>query len=287
MWNEGEILQPSALDPGVLEFTPAEPAQIVCVERCNICNRANFEDYYYVNNQTACPKCAGEAREGLPSDSRAAFARGLMLGLIAAALGLLLYASFTIVTNIHIGFMALVIALIVPAAILKGSNGIGGQRYQIAAVLLTYFAISASAVPVKVVTAFEHHFQKVSVQRSVADAGDRGATENRGDSPNLETRLQRAVVKLAVMGLASPFLEIHDPLHGLLELLILIVALRIAYHLAAARPLEVDGPYSVSSTPEMEPGRAWTQPEPTSFGERSPVPVLHQAQEADPARGLI
>src|SRR6266700_767233 len=131
MWNEGEILQPSALDPDVLQFTPAKPAQIVCLERCHICNKITFENYYSVNKRTACPKCAGEAREGLPSDSRAAFARGLALGLVAAALGLMLYASFTIVTNIHIGFIALVIAVIVPIAILKGSNGIGGPRYQI------------------------------------------------------------------------------------------------------------------------------------------------------------
>jgi hypothetical protein len=248
MWNEGEILQPSALDPGVLQFTTAKPARIACVEPCHICNRSILENYYYVNNQAACSKCAGEAREGQPSDSKAAFARGLYLGLAAAMLGLALYAAFTIVTNIHIGYMALVIALIVPTAILKGSNGIGGTRYQIAAVLLTYFAISVSAVPVKVVHAFQHQTHKVAAQRFVAPAGDQGLTQTQGDLPSAETRLQRAVVRLAVLGLASPFLAIHDPLHGLVELLILIAGLRIAFQLAAARPLEVDGPHSTSST---------------------------------------
>jgi len=287
MWNEGQILEPSALDPGVLQSTTAKHAHVACVEPCHICNRVVFETYYYVNNRPACPRCAGEAREGLPTDSRASFVRGLFLGLVAAALGLILYASFTIVTNIHVGFMALAVALIVPAAILKGSNGIGGTRYQIAAVLLTYFAISLSAVPVKVVDVFEHHFQKVAAQKGVSTAGDHAVTQSPADLPSIETRLQSAALKLTVLGLASPFLEIHDPLHGLLDLVILIVALRIAYQLAAERPLEVDGPYSVSSTSQMESGMAWTQPELPSIGQHSLVPALHPAQEADPARGLI
>ncbi len=247
MWNEGETLQPSALDPRVLQFATAKPAPIPCVERCRICSRFIFEDYYFVNNQVACAKCAGEAREGQPSDSHAAYARGLVLGLVAAMLGLALYAAFTIVTNVHIGYMALAIALIVPNAILKGSNGIGGLRYQIAAVLLTYFAISVSAVPIKVADVLQHRMQTVAKQKFVAGAGDQGVTANLRSLPNAQTDLQRVVVKLAVLGLASPFLEIHDPLHGLLGLLILIAGLRIAYRLAAARPLEVDGPYHVSS----------------------------------------
>jgi hypothetical protein len=280
MWNEGEILEPSALDPGVLQFTTVEPARIACAEPCQICSKIILADYYYVNNQTACAKCAGEAREGQPSDSRAAFARGLFFGTAAAILGVMLYSSFTVFTNIHIGFMALAIALIVPTAILKGSNGIGGTRYQIAAVLLTYFAISVSAVPVKVVDAFEHRFQKVATQKVVVDAGDRGVTENPGDLPNIETRLQRAAVRLAVLGIASPFLGIDDPLRGLLGLVILIVALRVAYQLAGERPFEVDGPYTLSSTSEKQPG-------PVCKGQRSVASALHQAQEADPARGLL
>ena len=33
-------------------------------------------------------------------------------------------------------------------AIMKGTNGIGGRRYQIAAVALTYAAVSLSAIPI-------------------------------------------------------------------------------------------------------------------------------------------
>jgi hypothetical protein len=55
-------------------------------------------------------------------------------------------------------------------------------------------------------------------------------------------------LKLLMLGLASPFLELEDPLHGLIGLVILFVGLRIAFQLTAARPLDVDGPYRVTAS---------------------------------------
>jgi hypothetical protein len=55
-----------------------------------------------------------------------------------------------------------------------------------------------------------------------------------------------AVAQLLLIGLASPFLELQDPLHGLIGLVILFVGLQIAWRIAAGNPLlNVEGPYSV------------------------------------------
>jgi hypothetical protein len=51
---------------------------------------------------------------------------------------------------------------------------------------------------------------------------------------------------LALFGIASPFLELADPIHGLIGLVILFVGLSIAFRLTASKPLDVDGPYSVT-----------------------------------------
>jgi hypothetical protein len=48
--------------------------------------------------------------------------------------------------------------------------------------------------------------------------------------------------------MASPFLELQDPVHGLIGLVILFVGLRIAYQMTTARPLEVDGPYRLAAS---------------------------------------
>jgi hypothetical protein len=135
------------------QFATAEYAHIPNTERCRICNGAISGEYFRVNSQMACGKCAQEAREGQPSDSHAAFARGLLMGMGAALVGLIIYSTFAIATGMTIGYLALVVGWLVAKGMMKGSNGMGGRRYQIAAVLLTYAAISLSAIPIWITVA--------------------------------------------------------------------------------------------------------------------------------------
>src|SRR5579864_7686803 len=137
-----------AATPDIPQFSTAEYANVPGTERCRICGNVIAGEYYRVNTQMACSKCAGEAKQGQPTDSHAAFARGLLLGAGAAVLGLILYATVVIVTGWSIGYLALAVGWLVAKGIMKGSNGMGGRRYQIAAVVLTYAAISLAAVPV-------------------------------------------------------------------------------------------------------------------------------------------
>src|SRR5260370_14274134 len=139
-------------------------------------------EYYRVNNQMAGGKCAGEAREGQTFDSHAAFARALLVGAGAALLGLILYAAFTIATNFYFGYIALGVGWLVAKAMLKGSNGIGGRRYQIAAVLLTYTAISVAAVPIGIAGAIKQQKEKVAQQKRA----DQAATNSGANSGSTE-----------------------------------------------------------------------------------------------------
>jgi len=50
-----------------------------------------------------------------------------------------------------------------------------------------------------------------------------------------------------MIGLASPFLALTNPVQGAIGLFILFIGLRIAWQLTQARSLSVDGPYSVTS----------------------------------------
>lgn len=243
MPNEQETEQTPA--PDMPQFATAEYAHVPGTERCRICNKVIFDDYYRVNGQMACAKCAGEARQGMPSDSHAAFARALLLGGGAAVLGMALYAAFTITTSFYFGYIALGVGWLVAKAMLKGSNGIGGRRYQIAAVLLTYGAISVAAVPIGVAGVVKHKNDK-AVQQKQADDATTGSAQDSGSSENAgrsRSGIGGLLVQLVLSGLASPFLELQDPVHGLIGLVILFVGLRIAWQMTAARPLEVDGPY--------------------------------------------
>jgi hypothetical protein len=55
---------------------------------------------------------------------------------------------------------------------------------------------------------------------------------------------------LTLLGLASPFLELQDPFHGAIGLVILFVGMRFAWQQTGARKIDVVGPFqSRASTP--------------------------------------
>lgn len=232
------------------QFATAEYAHIPGTERCRICSNLISGEYYRVNGQMACATCAGQAREGQPTDSHAAFARGLLLGAGAAVLGLILYSTVGIVTGWTIGYVALAVGWLVAKAMMKGSNGIGGKRYQIAAVVLTYAAISISAVPISIASAIKedqssHSRQSASNPQTSSNA-DTSSGSPEGDQSGTAPSLGAAALQLLLVGIASPFLDLADPAHGLIGLFILFIGLSIAFRLTAAKPLDVDGPYSVT-----------------------------------------
>jgi hypothetical protein len=58
-----------------------------------------------------------------------------------------------------------------------------------------------------------------------------------------------ALGQLALLGLASPFLELQDPVHGVIGLIILLVGLRIAWKMTHddGQQMQIDGPYGNTS----------------------------------------
>ena len=247
------------LSQGTPQFSTAEYGHIPGTERCQICNNLLAGDYYRVNGLMACAQCATDAKNGQPRDSHAAFTRGLLLGIGAAVVGLIAYATFTIITGWYIGFIALGVGWFVAKAIKKGSSGLGGRRYQIAAVLLTYAAISMAAVPIGIAYMIKeskiHKQAQTQQQTDAAGSADsqQAQTADQAAQPDQPAESKKqgsygaAVMQLLFLGLASPFLELQDPGHGFIGLIILFVGLRIAWQLTASAPLEVDGPYSQSA----------------------------------------
>jgi hypothetical protein len=148
--------------------------------------------------------------------------------------------------------VALAVGWLVGKGITKGANGMGGRRYQIAAVGLTYLAISLSAIPIGISYAMKH--EPSSPQSTLAGkttAANAPSQESAGSTPaqadgETHAGLGPMIGQLLLMGVASPFLELQDPAHGIIGLVILFVGLSIAFRLTASKPLAVDGPYSVT-----------------------------------------
>jgi hypothetical protein len=173
----------------------------------------------------------------------------MLFGIGAAVVGMAGYAGFTILTGLYIGYVSLAVGWLVGKAIMLGSKGIGGKRFQIAAVILTYAAVSLAAVPIALFYHQKAKSQSESVQTQQQQSSANPET-NQPDHTEAKSKLSfgAAILQLLIIGLASPFLELQDPLHGIIGLIILMVGIRIAWQITAGtRRAKIEGPYENSS----------------------------------------
>ncbi|HWR17589.1 MAG TPA: hypothetical protein VN577_22360 [Terriglobales bacterium] len=246
---------------------------------CVLCNQAVGSPYYRVNGEQACSRCAETEMAELANGTKN-YSRALLFGIGAAIVGLIGYATFAIVTGWVIGFLSLGVGWIVGKAMLKGSRGMGGRKYQITAVLLTYAAVSMSAIPVWVAQIAKEkknaqpqaqvHVQpqSQSTQSSITQSNGDAVPDpmaSREAQPAADTaqtgsdttsqaaaeakpekapmNFGKAIAMLVGIGLASPFLELASPLHGIIGLFILFIGMQLAWKMLARPKLQIDGPF--------------------------------------------
>lgn len=210
-----ELEKPSAPPVARAQYTRAESAPAAASQNCQICLNQLPLEFFKLNGRSICPDCATKVKAGQGGDEHAAFVRGLFYGAGAAAAGLVFYAGFTIATHFYLGYVAVAVGWLVGKAMMTGSNGVGGRRYQIAAVALTYGSISLAAIPIM-----------------IADL-----------APAQEVDWVGKLPQLLVWGIFSPFIEVTAGITGLIGLVILFAGIRFAWRTTAAKPLVVSGPY--------------------------------------------
>ena len=211
--------------------------------QCKTCGRSVGGSYFRVNGAMTCSDCAKQTAGMQPTDSHSVFVRGMVFGLIGAMIGLVLYSAVGIITGLEIGYVSIAVGYIVGRAVLFGTAGIGGRRYQILAAVLTYCAVSMSAVPISLSQVFQQQQQTTKAAQPVSAKSD-AAGETEFDSEPTAFGLLTSVVVLTAIGLFSPVLGMADPLSGLIGLVILFVGLRIAWSLTEGNPVKIMGPYT-------------------------------------------
>jgi hypothetical protein len=135
--------------------------------------------------------------------------KAVLFGIIAAILGCIAYAAFTIVTHITIGFVALFLGAFIAKSMLRATDGVGGRNYQIAAVVLTYLSVSMAEL--------------VEILWQLHSRGT--------DLSHISLRGYAVLLRI---GLTSPFLDLTGNFFsGLIGLFILYLAMQSAWKVAA------------------------------------------------------
>jgi hypothetical protein len=241
-------------DPqNVPQFETAEFQEQSGADACCICHQHIYGSYYRINGSRACLECSERLKAQKPKDTHAVFSRAILFGLGGALLGLILYSGVGILLHLEIGYVSLAVGYLVGKAMMKGSGDIGGRRYQWIAVVLTYAAVSLSAVPVAIVQYTHSDAHRAQVQKRNAP-GAQGIQQQGAlpSKPDAFAPKKPAIVKLGMLlgllafyGLTSPFLGLlTNPLHGAIGLLILFIGVRIAWQITSGRRMPaVEGPY--------------------------------------------
>ena len=245
------------------QFGTAEYKSAAGSDRCKSCQQELTGTYFRINGMLACEKCTRQLQAQTPKDTHAIYVRGILFGVGGAIAGLILYSAFGIITGIEIGYVALAVGWLVGTAVKKGSNGVGGRRYQIAAVALTYAAVSLSAIPLGISYMMKEKKPAVATTASASSPGSSATDPNAAPSSNdsaivvQPVKQQRSVGTivgaLIFAGLASPFLELQGGFSGIIGLVIIFVGMRIAWKITAGPRLEILGPFQANGPPAAVP----------------------------------
>ena len=247
------------------QFGKAEYANVPGAERCSLCRHLLGLNFYRVNGKATCATCGRRAETGVIMANNTHYPKALIFGGGAALLGFVLYSAVSILTGFQIGYMSLAVGFLVGMAMKKGAAGEGGRKYQITAAILTYAAVSMSAIPIYIYYAKDKIKPQAPIHQEAAKPASDSPTSASdyrfpGDPEPIKptNNPQTAAAKskanamnlgaalgiLVAIGLASPFLQLaSSPISGVIGLVILWVGINFAWKQTAASPLTVEGPF--------------------------------------------
>jgi hypothetical protein len=139
----------SESDGAALQFDQAEFSAPEA-RACALCRQAIVDRYFTINGgRTVCSGCADKLRAELAGGSGALrFWKALGLGGAGAVVGALLFYGIREATGYELGIVAIAVGVVVGKGVAKGAAGRRNLGYPFLAVLLTYFSIVLTYVPI-------------------------------------------------------------------------------------------------------------------------------------------
>jgi hypothetical protein len=237
--------------PEALQFQHAEPLPAAgsgadSGPQCVVCKQPAGNTYFHARGHVVCPACAGRIQSAQQTAPAPSLGRAFVYGAGAALGGCLLYAAVSILTGLEIGLIAIVVGVMVGKAMRHGSRGVGGRPLQILAVILTYFAITTSYIPVilyKVAKNPEFASQRQAKRPPAQDSATATDTVKTRNAPR---SFGAAILALLFIAAAAPFISLGSGFSGLITLFIIFIGLQRAWRLTAKSDVQFTGPYQAA-----------------------------------------
>lgn len=234
-----------------LQFETARPADSSADQAtsslgvtCGVCGQSIVDEYYDVNGQSACDRCRQQLAHDIETPKGfGVLGKAGLYGLGAAILGAILYYLVIAITNFEIGIVAIAIGYIVGYAVRTGTGNRGGRRFQVLAIVLTYWAVGLAYVPL----AFKAINQQDTATATAPAAADPAPAEPASDTPPSAAQFMMATGILAAMPLALPVLITLGSLPGgLISAAIIAFGMQQAWRMTGVPQLAISGPYRVA-----------------------------------------
>lgn len=241
------------VEPGELGFDRAEFSPAATGRTCAICGKAADLEYYQLGGRDICPACAAVKRAEREGAGALGFSRATLFGAGAALAGSALYAIISAVTGYQFSLIAIAIGWMVGRAVMTGTGGRGGRKYQILAVLLTYFAITTSFIPQMIVELNKTAQQQASGRPAGQNAGQPApdpAKTSEPEGPLTASGYAVALALLIALSCVLPFVGLADGFSGIINLVIIGIGLQQAWRSTQIDDAALLGPYTTAEAPQ-------------------------------------
>jgi hypothetical protein len=240
---------------------------------CANCGTAIATEYFHVGAHPVCAPCRDLVQASVATPRGwGALVKAAVYGVGAAIAGAIIYYAVIAITGWQIGIVAILIGYMVGYMVRKGAGGKGGRRFQIVALVLTYWSVGLAYSPMALEGDAKDEKNAVSQTDSSRAAPRDSSAAVRSDSsitsaPAATTRNAKATPhegagRVLLVGIGAillltfvlPVLMVVGSLpSGLISAIIIFIGLRQAWRMTAAPVLSVSGPYKVGAGPSSAP----------------------------------
>jgi hypothetical protein len=233
----GAPLQFDVSEPGGHDTSMQHSADGV---RCAFCRATVETEYFQVNSVAACPRCRQSlATELAKRPGWHRFGIASLCGLGAAIAGAIVYYAVIAFLNLEIGIVAILIGYMVGYSVRKGA-GRGARRFQILAVVLTYWAVGLAYSPLAV--------------KDLSAKDPKAAAASAESAPAPAVASAGASSYVAALAFVSGFIFVLPVLmvvgslpSGLISAVIIGLGMRQAWRMTGAVTVHISGPYKVGA----------------------------------------